>query len=192
MNKSILSTAFALFLLMDSFGNIPIYLSILKNIPAKRREWIIAREMLFSLVIIIIFALFGNSFFSFIGISTKSMQISGGIILFIIGLKMIFPSEINPTFGLKGEPFIFPLAIPLVAGPAVLAAVMIYAHQNISIFILITAILIAWLSSSIILLLAGKLSKWIDPKGLFALERLMGLILIMIAIEMFLQGWKAI
>ena len=189
MPTSILSIAFALFLLMDSFGNIPIYLAVLKNIKTKRKVWIIFREMIISLVLIVIFAIFGNNFFSFIGISTKSMQIAGGIVLFILGLNMIFPRKDADSYGVEGEPFIFPLAVPLVAGPAVLAAVMIYSHQNVSDYELIAAIFIAWLATAIILLLAGHLAKWIDKRGLSALERLMGLILVMIAIEMFLSGW---
>lgn len=189
MPSSILSIAFALFILMDAFGSIPIYLAILKDIEGKRKVWIIFREMIISLFIIIIFAIFGNNFFAFIGISTKSMQIAGGIVLFILALNMIFPKKDADSYGLEGEPFIFPLAVPLVAGPAVLAAVMIYSHQNVSDYALVTAIIIAWLATTLILLLAGHLSKWIDKRGLSALERLMGLILIMIAIEMFLSGW---
>jgi len=188
MNVSIFSLAFSLFLLMDSFGNIPIYLSVLKNIDKKRRQRIIFREMIISLFLIIIFALFGNTFFSFLGISTKSMHLCGGIILFIIGLNMIFPKQ-EEAFKFTGEPLIFPLAVPLVAGPAVLAAVMIYGNKEVAYHILFASIFIAWLATTIILLAAGKLSSWIDPRGLQAIERLMGLILIMIAIEMLLKGW---
>lgn len=190
MANSILSISFALFLLMDAFGNIPVYLSILKDIEHKRKIVIIIREMLVSLALIILFAFFGNSLFNFLGISAKSMQISGGIVLFIVGLNMIFPKKDADTYGLQGEPFIFPLAIPLVAGPAVLAAVMIYSHQQVSAKVLMSAIFLAWAATTLILLLAGKLSKWIDRRGLQALERLMGLILLMIAIEMVLKGWN--
>ena len=175
---------------MDAFGNIPVYLSILKDIEHKRKIVIIIREMLVSLALIILFAFFGNSLFNFLGISAKSMQISGGIVLFIVGLNMIFPKKDADTYGLQGEPFIFPLAIPLVAGPAVLAAVMIYSHQQVSAKVLMSAIFLAWAATTLILLLAGKLSKWIDRRGLQALERLMGLILLMIAIEMVLKGWN--
>jgi len=189
MANSILSISFALFLLMDAFGNIPVYLSILKDIEHKRKIRIIVREMLVSLALIVLFAFFGNSFFNFLGISAKSMQISGGIVLFIVGLNMIFPKKDADTYGLQGEPFIFPLAIPLVAGPAVLAAVMIYSHQQVSSTVLMSAIFLAWAATTLILLLAGKLSKWIDRRGLQALERLMGLILLMIAIEMVIKGW---
>lgn len=188
MNTSMLSIAFALFLLMDSVGNIPIYLSILKNIDEKRKLRIILREMVASLIIILLFAFFGNAFFTFLGISTKSMHLCGGVVLFIIGLNMVFPKKENDQFFFEGEPLIFPLAIPLIAGPAILATVMIYSHQNISYATLVSAIFISWLASTIILLLAGKLSKWIDKRGLSAIERLMGLILIMIAIEMLLKG----
>ena len=192
MTNSVFSIAFALFLLMDSFGNIPIYLSILKNIDKTRRQKIILREMFISLLIIIVFAFFGNSFFSFLGISTKSMHLCGGIVLFIIGLNMIFPKADQGSFHIEGEPLIFPLSIPLVAGPAVLAAVMIYAHKEVVYTTLLMAIFIAWLATAIILLLAGKLSALIDPRGLQAIERLMGLILIMIAIEMVLKGWSLV
>jgi len=190
MLNSIFSIAFTLFLLMDAFGNIPIYLSILKDIEKKRKLVIIFREMVVSLTLIIFFAFFGDSFFNFLGISAKSMQISGGIVLFIVGLNMIFPKkEADNSYGVQGEPFIFPLAVPLVAGPAVLAAVMIYSRQMVQEVILISAIVIAWAATTIILLLAGKLSQWIDKRSLQALERLMGLILLMIAIEMVLKGW---
>lgn len=189
MDHPILSVAFALFLLMDSFGNIPIYLAILKNIEAKRRQRIIFREMVFSLIIIVLFAIFGNAFFKFLGISSKSMQLCGGIVLFIIALRMVFPKHEESSFSVHGEPLIFPLAIPLVAGPAVLAAVMIYAAKATSYGPLMLSIFIAWLLTTFVLLLAGRISKWIDPRGMEAIERLMGLILIMIAIEMLLKGW---
>ncbi len=189
MNTSVLSIAFVLFLLMDSIGNIPIYLSILKNIDERRKTRIILREMIISLIIILLFAFFGNAFFSFLGISTKSMHLCGGVVLVIIGLNMVFPKKDSEQFYFEGEPLIFPLAIPLIAGPAILATVMIYSHQSIPYKILVSAIFLSWLASTIILLLAGKLSKWIDKRGLSAIERLMGLILIMIAIEMLLKGW---
>ena len=106
---------------------------------------------------------------------------------------MIFPKKDSGSFHVDGEPFIFPLAVPLVAGPAVLAAVMIYAHQTkVTIAILLSAIVLAWGATALVLLLAGYLAKWMSKKGLAALERMMGLILIMIAIEMFLKGWNAL
>jgi multiple antibiotic resistance protein len=190
MDSLIFSTAFSLFILMDPIGNIPIYLSILKKLNLKRRLWIVAREMLIALAIIILFSLFGRGFLDFLEISNECIYLAGGIILFIMGLKMIFPENgsLASSFSVDGEPLIFPLAIPLVAGPAVLAAVMIYSSQLDSFFPLLTAILFAWVPSVGILLSATYLQKWLGEKGILAIERLMGLILILIAINMFLQG----
>lgn len=188
MHTTIFAHAFALFLLMDAFGNIPIYLSVLKNITHKRQVKIIFREMVISLFLIIIFAIFGNNFLCFLGISQKTMQICGGVVLFILGIKMIFPTSQDGHFTFEGEPLIFPLAVPLVAGPGVLSAVMIYSHQNISMFSLIISICLAWFTTAVILLIAGRYSHKLDNRGLAALEKLMGLLLLMIAIEMFLEG----
>ena len=116
-------------------------------------------------------------------------MLSGGLILFIIALKLIFPKgkDSSVDFGEGGEPFIVPLAIPLVAGPAVLAAVMIYSHQE-AIWTLITGICIAWLASTVILLTSPILKRILKARGLSALEKLMGLILTLIAAQMFLEG----
>lgn len=184
------SIAFSLFLLMDPIGNIPLYISVLKEIKPKRQRWIIFRELIIALVIIIIFDFLGNELLNFLHISRDAVQISGGIILFLIALKMIFPkAEGNNTEQKsKQEPFIVPLAVPLIAGPSVLAAVMLYTHQQTSDLIMIPAIIIAWLASLVILILSSYLHKLLGWRGITALERLMGLILIMIALQMFLDG----
>jgi multiple antibiotic resistance protein len=190
MNSLILSTAFSLFLLMDSIGNIPIYLTILKKLGLRRRLIIILREMIIALAIILIFSFFGRGFLDFLEISNESVYIAGGIILFIMALKMIFPENgsLADTFSTDGEPLVFPLAVPLIAGPAILAAVIIYSSQLDSFIPLTIAIFLAWIVSTIILLSATYLQKWLGEKGILAIERLMGLILILIAINMFLRG----
>ena len=175
---------------MDPFGNIPIYLSVLKEIEHNRRKWIVLREKLIALVIIVIFALFGNHLIAILNISHESIYLAGGIVLFIMAIKMIFPDQTSlaDSLAVDGEPLIFPLAIPLVAGPSVLAAVMIYSAQIPQKEIIIYAILSSWIVSTFILLFAVYLSKWLGAKGISAIERLMGLILVLIAINMFLQG----
>ncbi|MCH9613011.1 MAG: hypothetical protein S4CHLAM102_15120 [Chlamydiia bacterium] len=186
----IFSIALSLFLLMDPIGNTPVYLVVLKGIPRRKQHIVIIREKLIALCIIVIFALVGNSLLRLIDISQPAIMLSGGIILFLIAIKMIFPSA---NGGLKeylttdSEPLIVPLAIPLVAGPSVLAAVIIYSQQ-IAIFGLLIAIFIAWLASAAILLLSPYLEMALGQKGLTAIEKLMGLILTMIAVEMFLSG----
>ncbi len=126
---------------------------------------------------------------TFLNVSEDTIQIAGGLILFLICLKMIFPPAKNPNEDLPhdDEPFIVPLAIPLVAGPSVLAAVMILAKQHSS-SVMMGAILLAWAASLVILLTSEFLKKTLGQKGIMALERLMGLILTLIAIEMFLSG----
>ncbi len=187
---TVFSMAFTLFLLMDPVGNIPIYLAILKELPSERRFWIIFREKIIALVIILLFAIFGDGFLRALSISHEAIYISGGIVLFIMALKLLFPENgtLIESLSIEGEPLVFPLAVPLVAGPSVLAAVMIYSHQLENLGILFGAIGIAWVVSTLILLGSTFLQKCLGIRGINALERLMGLVLVLIAINMFLQG----
>lgn len=185
----ILSMSFSLFLLMDSLGNVPLYIAILKNFSVKRQRKIIFRELLIALGIILLFAVIGEVFLSFLNVKQYTISIAGGIILFLISLKMIFPQPHEPTERVEKEkePFIVPLATPFVAGPAVLAAVMLYSKQE-SAFITISSICISWLLTTVILIASSKLQKLLGQRGLIACERLMGLILTLLAVQMFLQG----
>lgn len=185
-----LATAFSLFLLMDSIGNIPLYLSLLKNFDAKRQRVIILRELIIALVIIILFMFLGDGLMDFLNISDSTIQIAGGIILFLICLKMIFPSKNDPQERMPTdqEPLVVPLAVPFVAGPAVLAAVMIYSRQNGTYWAMIGAIFIAWVATLVVLLASSFLKNILGWRGITAMERLMGLVLILIAVQMFLTG----
>lgn len=188
-NPHVLSMAFTFFLMIDAFGNIPLFASLLKTFDPKKQQRIILREMLIALVVIIFFELLGDLILNFINIKTPTIIISGGVILFLIALKMIFPPQATAIIDdVDKEPFIVPLAIPLVAGPAILAAVMLYAGQAESHLSIIGAIFIAWVPSTLILLGASYLTKLIGKRGISALERLMGLVLILIAIQMLLEG----
>lgn len=188
-----LSIAFSLFLLMDPIGNIPFYISFLKGVDNKRQRYIIFRELIIALFIIFLFAFLGNGLMNFLKVNNDTIQIAGGIVLFLLCLKMIFPEARNPNEGMPHdpEPFIVPLAVPLVAGPAVLAAVIIYAKQAESYLIMMGAILISWFASLLILLSSSYLKKLLGWRGILAMERLMGLILILIAVQMFLGGLGA-
>lgn len=186
---SMLSIAFSLFLLMDSIGNIPLYISFLKEVGPRRQYYVIFREMIIALGIIIIFNFIGDGLMNFLHIRNDTLQIAGGIILFLIGLKMIFPSIHNHDEKMPRdkEPFIVPLAVPLIAGPSVLAAVIIYSQQT-SVIEMVGAILIAWFISLSVLLSSIFLKRLLGWRGIFALEKLMGLILILIAVQMFMNG----
>ncbi|GAB4186630.1 MAG: YhgN family NAAT transporter [Simkaniaceae bacterium] len=186
------SIAFSLFLLMDPIGNIPIYILLLKEIDPARQKKIILRELVIALGIIIGFRFIGKGLLDFLGISEPTILLAGGLILFIISIRMIFPPERtakSPEF-IGEEPFIVPLAIPLVAGPSVLSAVIIYSNQIDKPFLLITAIVIAWIATTIILLSATFLKRILGQRGIAAMERLMGLILILISSQMFLNGLR--
>jgi multiple antibiotic resistance protein len=187
---SMFAVAFSLFLLMDSIGNIPLYLSLLKNFDPKRQRAIIFRELIIALVVIIFFMFLGDALMNFLEISDSTIQIAGGVILFLICLKMIFPSKDDPQerSPLDQEPLVVPLAVPFVAGPAVLAAVMIYSKQGESLWMMLGSILIAWVGTLLVLLASSFLKNILGWRGITALERLMGLVLILIAMQMFLSG----
>lgn len=188
--KNIFETALALFFLMDSIGNIPLFLSLLKHVPKKRQRFVIFRELLIALCTFITFIFIGDFFLKRLGISKPSLLISGGLILFLIAIRMIFPSATEQEEKLpKTEPFIVPLAIPMVAGPAVLAALMVYATTMPKAAILFSTFL-AWGASTFILIFASSLREILGKKGVLASEKLMGLILTLIAVEMFLDGLK--
>jgi len=184
----IISIAFTLFLLMDAPGNIPLFVAILKGFSEKRQKKIILRELCIALGVVILFAIAGQELLTFLKIKQYTIQVSGGIILFLIALKMIFPADTDhaPRQEVK-EPFIVPLAVPLIAGPACLAAVIIYSH-SISMVTLISAIILSWCLTTLMLMGSSKLHKILGSKGLIACERLMGLILTLMATQMFLEG----
>lgn len=174
---------------MDPIGNVPIYLAVLKEINPKRQRIIILRELLIALGVIIVFTFIGEHLLDLLKLGQETILIAEGLILFIIALKMIFPK--GKSYGTEevgnGEPFIVPLAIPLVAGPSVLAAVMIYSHRE-SLLNLILSICIAWVFSTLILLAAPFLKKILGSRGIIACERLMGLLLTLLAVRIFLEG----
>lgn len=179
----------SLFLLMDSIGNIPLFISLLKDYSPRKQRLIILREMCIALAVIILFNFLGDTLLDLLGVTPYATMISGGIILFLIALKMIFPTGRDPHVesSHKHEPFIVPLAIPLVAGPAVLAAVMLYSHETPS-YITLISVFFAWVPSLFILLGSSMLKRVLGWRGISACEKLMGLILTLLAVEMFLKG----
>ncbi len=189
-----ISATLLLLLIMDPLGNLPIFMSVLKHLEPKRRRVVLIREMLIALIIMLLFLFTGERILAFLNLRTETVSISGGIILFLIAIKMIFPSEESSSTGLSAgeEPFLVPLAIPLVAGPSLLATLMLLSHQYPhQMTHLVGALLIAWGVTVGILLLSGLFLRLLGDKGVNALERLMGLILIMLATQMFLDGIRA-
>ncbi|TAT61848.1 YhgN family NAAT transporter, partial [Enterobacter cloacae] len=184
--SEIISAAVLLILIMDPLGNLPIFMSVLKHTEPKRRRAIMIRELLIALLVMFIFLFAGEKILAFLNLRAETVSISGGIILFLIAIKMIFPSAEGSSSGLPAgeEPFIVPLAIPLVAGPTILATLMLLSHQYPNqMSHLVIALLIAWGGTFIILLQSSLFLRLLGEKGVNALERLMGLILVMPVIE---------
>lgn len=186
---TILSAALLLFLVMDPLGNIPLYLTALKNVPPQRRTKVIFRELLIALLVMVVFLFSGQAFLSALHISEPALTATGGVILFLIALKMIFPQGDDGKPTNEEEPFIVPLAIPYVAGPSALATLLLIMNGEPDRWPdWLIALFAAWAISGAILLMAGPLAKVLRNRGLIAIERLMGMILIAIAIQMLLDG----
>lgn len=184
------TATFTLFLVMDPLGNVPVFLAILKDLEPKRRRYIIIREMLIALLIMGLFLVFGNSMLQFLGLKPETISIAGGIVLFIIALRMVFPQQGGLMGDLPGgEPFIVPLAIPFVAGPSTLATLILFSQQSGQTLAFTSMeLLLAWAISFVILLFSTNFYRWLGVRGLAAMERLMGMLLIMIAVQMLLNG----
>lgn len=192
LGGSIWSAAVLLFFLMDPLGNIPVLLSVLKGKTPKRQRVIIFRELLIALGILLIFLYSGEAILSFLHLQQESVTIAGGIILLIIGLRMIFPRPEGIMGTLSNEePLIVPIAIPMIAGPSVLAMLILMTkNEPDQMSNWLIAVLIAWTISSIILLSSPFLYRILRERGLKAIERLMGMILVMMAVQMLINGLK--
>jgi MarC family membrane protein len=190
MEMSFTSAVVILLLVMDPVGNIPLFVALLRPVEPARRTLVILRECAIAFLVLLVFIFFGDSILRLLGLSGSSLNIAGGLILFLIALRMIFRRP-EGLFGdvISGEPFIVPLAIPSITGPTAIATVILMvsrAPQRIMEWA--AAASIAMLITLTLLLFAERLSKLIGEPGLLAFERLMGLILTAIAVEMLLQG----
>ena len=186
----ILTAATMLFLIMDPLGNLPIYMSVLKSIDPKRRLWVVFRELTIALIILFVFLFSGQGLLDFLQIEQETVSIAGGIILFLIAIKMIFPKPGGIMNLPEGEePIIVPLAVPMIAGPSTMAALILLANQGPNKMMEWSiALLLAWGLSAVILMMSNVFHRILTDKGLRAIERLMGMILVMIAIQMLLNG----
>lgn len=184
---SLYSVALSLFFVLNSIGNIPLFVGMLGRYDVKRQRKIIMRELMIALGILLAFNYFGQSIFRLLGITQPIIGISGGTLLFLISLSMIFPKADEPEMP-RHEPLIVPLAIPIVSGPGSIATVMVYAEQLHNPWIMTIAIMIAWIPSVLILVAASNIKLVLGQKGLIACERLGGMLVSLIAFQMFSSG----
>ncbi|MBR3632701.1 MAG: NAAT family transporter [Elusimicrobiaceae bacterium] len=184
-----ISSVVTLALIMDPFGNIPLFISALKKVSPERRKVVLIRELLIALLIMLVFLFLGEWFMRAFGVHSFSMSIAGGIILFIISAKLVFGNDTEPTSDPKEEePFVVPLAIPLVAGPAVLSMIMILSAQQADKLMTLGAILVASIFNSAVLMMSFPISNLLGKRGLVAIERLSGMILVLMSVNMVMGG----
>lgn len=190
---TLVSAFLLLFLVMDPAGNLPLFVAALKPVDPSRRRLVIIRELLIALAVLVLFLFAGPYVLQGIGISEQALSIAGGIILFLIALRMIFPGAGgSPGEELEGEPFVVPLAIPFLAGPSAMASVMLIMSSDPQQWpVWLLAVLLAWAASAAILMLGERLSGFFGARGLIAIERLMGMVLTAVAVEMFMNGLQA-
>ncbi len=186
---STLSAGILLFLIMDPLGNIPLFLSILRNVRPERRRLVLVRELLIALVVLFGFLFGGRYLLLLLQLKQESVSIAGGIVLFIIGVRMIFPPGRGIFGDAEGEPFIVPLAIPAVAGPSTMAAVMLLANSEPGRTVEWSlALFAAWFATAAILMSSTYLYRYLGASVLTAVERLMGMLLVALSVQMFLDG----
>ena len=187
------SAILTLFLIMDPLGNIPLFLAALKPVRPERRRLVLVREIAIAYLVLVAAVLVGQHVLRFLGLEQETVSIGGGIVLFLIAVRMIVPGEGSMAGDTpEGEPFIVPLAVPFVAGPSAVAAVLLLERsapgQTLA---LLTAVTIAWALSGAILLSSPFFYRLLRERGLIAVERLMGMLLVMIAVQMFMNGVRA-
>lgn len=185
--ENIITITIMIFLLLNAYAQIPVFLALLANYDHKRQKAIILREMLIALGVLLLFIFFGNEVLSLIGITEPVIRIAGGLLLVIISLNMIFPKE-SSTRGLpQHEPFIVPLAIPCIAGPGTMTALMVLAKESGS-TVAVIALILAWIPSVIILFASSYIRQYLGDKGIQAIERLGGMLIVLIGVQMFAMG----
>jgi MarC family membrane protein len=194
MEHTFLSALVLLLLVLDPFGSLPIFISVMRAVDPARRTTVAVREVVIAFAVLLAFMFAGQGFLSLMHLSERSLEVAGGVILLIIAIRMIFGSSGGDAYAADGalrEPFIFPLAVPLLAGPSALATVLLLAsRQPDRVLYWVGALTVAMLVSGAVLLAADRIRQLIGSSMVAAIEKLMGLVLTAIAVEMILAGLK--
>lgn len=191
MNYTFWSATILLVLITDPIGNIPIFANALKHVSPERRPRVILREILIAFVLLLVFMFVGESFLRIMNLSELALQIGGGVILFLIALRMVFPPPEGVEVEQMTEPLIVPLAVPAVAGPSALATVLLLVSQQPERRLeWIGALVVTMSISAIVLVSAERIQRLIGHRPVLAMERLMGLVLVSVSMEMLLRGIK--
>jgi MarC family membrane protein len=192
MDHSFISAFVLLLLVLDPFGSLPIFVSVMSGVPQERRRRVALREAAIAFGVLLAFMLAGQGFLGLMRLSERSLEVAGGVILLIIAIRMIFAggAEVYASDGQR-EPLIFPLAVPLMAGPSAMATVLLLAsRQPDRMWHWVGALTLAMLVSGSVLLAADRIRRWLGESMVSAIEKLMGLVLTAVAVEMILAGLK--
>lgn len=192
MDHSFGSALVLLLLVLDPLGSLPIYIPIMRAVPPARRRWVAVREVGIAFVVLFAFMFFGDAFLRLMRLSERSLEVAGGVILAMVAIRMIFASGTS-VYGVESgrEPLIFPLAVPLLAGPSAMATVLLLASRQPGLLMeWVAALAVAMAISGAVLLLADRIRRLLGDSVVSALEKLMGLVLTAIAVEMILAGLK--
>jgi MarC family membrane protein len=192
MDHTFASAFILLLLVLDPFGSLPIFISVLRNVAPERRRWVAMREVALAFGVLLLFMLTGEAFLRLMHLSERSLEVAGGVILLMISIRMIFASgESIYAADAEREPFIFPLAVPLMAGPSAMATVLLLASRQPDLLMeWIGALTGAMVVSGLVLLSADRIRRFLGDSVVSALEKLMGLVLTAISVEMILAGLK--
>jgi MarC family membrane protein len=192
MEYNFASATILLLLITDPFGNIPVFANALKHVPPERRAKVILRENLIAFGLLLVFMFMGESFLQLMGLRETSLQMAGGVVLFLIALRMIFPPPVPHEPELVGEPLIVPLAIPAIAGPSALATViLLVSHAPERRLEWMAALALTIVLGALVLLMAERIQRLLGERFVIAMERLMGLILVAVAVEMMMRAFQA-
>jgi multiple antibiotic resistance protein len=190
---SITSAALLLFFVMDPLGNVPLFMAALKNVALERQRIVILRELVIALAVLLAFLFGGPKLLQLLHVSGTALTVAGGVVLLLIALRMVFPTsdhalgeEVAP-----GEPFVVPLAIPYIAGPSAMATVLLLTSREPERWpAWLLALLLAWAATGLVLFFAPTLGRVLGSRGLLAVERLMGMLLVVVAVEMIMSGLR--
>lgn len=193
MTYTFVSATILLLLITDPLGNIPIFANALRGVPMARRPRVILREVLIAFVLLLAFMFLGDGFLRVMNLSQLSLQLAGAVVLFLIALRMVFPPPESAEEESATEPLIVPLAVPALAGPSALATVLLLVSQAPERrWEWVAALSVTMAVCALVLVLAERIQRWVGPRVLQAFERLMGLILVAVAVEMLLRGLKSL
>ena len=193
MEHTFASATILLLLITDPLGNIPIFVNSLRAVPPERRSRVILREVLIAFGLLLSFMFVGQSFLKAMSLSDVSLQIGGALVLFLIALRMIFPPPPQDSPVPLTEPLIVPLAIPALAGPSAMATVLLLVSQAPERRLeWVAALTVTMAVCAVVLLLAERLQRVVGLRVVSAFERLMGLILVSISVEMLIRGLKSL